>query len=269
MTELRARLKATSAAFQTRENSVAELREAVHHLRLDLRAGQEKTSAQARMLEEQVGDPFSVLVRVLVFLLLCGYCVADVLMARATCRGPQPPSAGYWFCNVSPSSSRPHYTIVKFLHTERAAQPRTIHIYPATGYSIVQYRTLMVRCAVICFFTLSRCPTTYRSPPIRSSLRMCGTDAATAVRLFVHPSELSLSLQGSGVTRAAGDHKSLGRRVREMRGEGTNGRENGGRKGKSHRRDTVSHLCCHPPLATCAWLGCPRVVYGTNQDKRI
>eukprot|EP00903_Cladosiphon_okamuranus_P010345 g9788.t1 len=53
VTELRARLQATSTAFQTRENSVAELREAVHHLRLDLRAGQEKTEAQARKLEEQ------------------------------------------------------------------------------------------------------------------------------------------------------------------------------------------------------------------------
>lgn len=54
MTELRARLKATSTAFQTREKSVAELRGAVQHLRLDLRTGQEKTRAQARKLEEQV-----------------------------------------------------------------------------------------------------------------------------------------------------------------------------------------------------------------------
>lgn len=54
MTELRARLHATSTAFQTRENSVAELREAVHDLRLDLLAGQQKTKAQARKLEEQV-----------------------------------------------------------------------------------------------------------------------------------------------------------------------------------------------------------------------
>ncbi len=54
MTELRARLKATSAAFQTRESSVAELREAVQQSRLELRAGQEKARAQAKKLEEQV-----------------------------------------------------------------------------------------------------------------------------------------------------------------------------------------------------------------------
>lgn len=54
MTELRARLKATSAAFQTRESSVAELREAVQQSRLELRAEQEKARAQARKLEEQV-----------------------------------------------------------------------------------------------------------------------------------------------------------------------------------------------------------------------
>ena len=60
VTELRARLKATSTAFQTRENSVAELREAVHHLRIDLLAGQEKAKAQDRKLEEQVTPLFSV-----------------------------------------------------------------------------------------------------------------------------------------------------------------------------------------------------------------
>ncbi|CAB1117983.1 unnamed protein product [Ectocarpus sp. CCAP 1310/34] len=54
VTELRARLKATSTAFQTRENSVAELREAVQTLTLDLRAGQEKARAQSRKLEQQV-----------------------------------------------------------------------------------------------------------------------------------------------------------------------------------------------------------------------
>eukprot|EP00752_Nemacystus_decipiens_P010307 g9183.t1 len=53
VTELRTRLKATSTAFQTRENSVAELREALHQLRLDLCAGQEKAKAQDRKLEEQ------------------------------------------------------------------------------------------------------------------------------------------------------------------------------------------------------------------------
>ncbi|CAM9925227.1 unnamed protein product, partial [Ectocarpus sp. 4 AP-2014] len=53
VTELRARLKATSTAFQTRENSVAELREAVQTLTLDLRAGQEKARAQSRKLEQQ------------------------------------------------------------------------------------------------------------------------------------------------------------------------------------------------------------------------
>ncbi|CBJ27827.1 hypothetical protein Esi_0085_0093 [Ectocarpus siliculosus] len=53
VTELRARLKATSTAFQTRENSVADLREAVQTLTLDLRAGQEKARAQSRKLEQQ------------------------------------------------------------------------------------------------------------------------------------------------------------------------------------------------------------------------
>lgn len=78
MTELRARLQATSTACQTRENSVAELREAVHHLRLDLRAGQEKTKAQARKLEEQVSIYF-----LPVLLLRSGCCVAGDLLVRA------------------------------------------------------------------------------------------------------------------------------------------------------------------------------------------
>lgn len=54
VSELRARLKATSAAFQTREKSLAELREAVVELEQDRRAGQEKFRAQSRKLEDQV-----------------------------------------------------------------------------------------------------------------------------------------------------------------------------------------------------------------------
>eukprot|EP00904_Undaria_pinnatifida_P010013 jgi/Undpi1/6141/HiC_scaffold_20.g08626.m1 len=53
VSELRARLKATSAAFQTREKSLAELREAVVELEQDRRAGQEKFRAQSRKLEDQ------------------------------------------------------------------------------------------------------------------------------------------------------------------------------------------------------------------------
>lgn len=104
MTELRARLKATSAAFQTRENSVAELREAVHHLRLDLRLGQEKTKAQARKLEEQV--TFFVFCgcigrtgRLLVFLLLYWWCVAVLLASRVIL--DLSPRVLRWICNTN------------------------------------------------------------------------------------------------------------------------------------------------------------------------
>ncbi|CAM9105493.1 unnamed protein product, partial [Laminaria digitata] len=53
VSELRARLKATSAAFQTREKSLAELREAVVELEQDRRAGQEKSRAQSHKIEDQ------------------------------------------------------------------------------------------------------------------------------------------------------------------------------------------------------------------------
>lgn len=58
MSELRSRLKATSAALHTRERSIAELREAVRELEQDKRAAQAKSIAQTKILEEQVSRVF-------------------------------------------------------------------------------------------------------------------------------------------------------------------------------------------------------------------
>ncbi|CAM9257378.1 unnamed protein product [Ascophyllum nodosum] len=53
VTELRARLKSTSSAFQTREKSLADLREAVQTLEEDRQTAEARVRAQARKLEEQ------------------------------------------------------------------------------------------------------------------------------------------------------------------------------------------------------------------------
>lgn len=54
VSELRARLKATSTAFQTREKSLADLREAVRALEQDRRTAQAQARAQTQELGEQV-----------------------------------------------------------------------------------------------------------------------------------------------------------------------------------------------------------------------
>lgn len=56
VSELRARLKATSRALQAREKGAAELRQAVQELERDRRAEQTKSRAQAKKTEEQVSS---------------------------------------------------------------------------------------------------------------------------------------------------------------------------------------------------------------------
>lgn len=65
MSELRARLKATSTAFQTREKSVAELREGMRELEHDRRAAQENIQAQAQKVGQQVSGSRSSFVRLM------------------------------------------------------------------------------------------------------------------------------------------------------------------------------------------------------------